>query len=396
MTGSSLTGAAIDAAPPSSTARRRLAFGYLCGLYFLAGAAETYISPLFPVLRDDLGLRIADQATLTAFLAVSIGIGNLLGGWLGSRRGDRVALRAAAALMCLGCVLSGTAPGLAVMLLGQVLTGLGVGLFFGPGLAVVGRMYAATRGRAIASYGLAYSLGLAVAAFSSNAAEHWRVIFLLTAGLAVGFAVLTPRLVEAEDRHRQPLLRDAMSYLRFPQYRTALAVGAAAGTTHYLVIGLTPSHFVDRGASLGLAAGLVGAGRLASMGGKYVSGWLFDTLGGQRTAQLLLTGVVALGAAEVLLPGRAGLWAVAPFVCLTAMLFPVSNAMVVVALPGRASWGVGIYRATLMLASGLCAVVAGAALHLVGTSAVMFAALGVPVLAGLLVQRWGGQRPPAG
>jgi hypothetical protein len=115
---------------------------------------------------------------------------------------------------------------------------------------------------------------------------------------------------------------------------------------------------------------------------------LFDSLGGARTAQLLITTVVALGAAEVLLPGQLGLWAVAPFVCLTAMMFPVSNAMVVVAVPDRASWGAGIYRATLMLASGFCAVIAAAALHVLGTTPVMAGALAVPVMAGLLVQRW--------
>jgi predicted MFS family arabinose efflux permease len=393
-TGTGTVGGGEPPAPTSPSsgltdARRRVLFSYVCAVYFLSGAAETYISPLFPLLRHDLGLRVADQAVITAVLALSIGTGNLLGGWLGSRRGDRVAIRVAAALVAVGSLLSGAAPGLAVMLVGQVLTGLGVGLFFGPGLAVVGRMYVASRGRAIASYGLAYSLGLAAAAFAANVgADLWRAVFLLTAVVSAALAVATPQLAEALDRQRQSLLSDAVGYLRFPMYRTALAVGVASGTTHYLVIGLTPQHFVDRGTSLGLVAGLVGIGRLASMGGKYASGWLFDILGGPRTAQLLITAVVALGIAETLLPGRVGLWAVAPFVCLTAMMFPVSNAMVVVAVPDRATWGAGIYRATLMLASGLCAVVAAGALHVLGTTPVMVGALAVPVIAGLLVQRW--------
>ena len=116
------------------------------------------------------------------------------------------------------------------------------------------------------------------------------------------------------------------------------------------------------------------------MGGKYVSGWLLDRIGGVRTAQFLMVGLVVFGICELIVPRQVGLWAVVPVVCVTAMLFPVSNAMVVIALPERASWGVGIYRAGLMLFSAVCAGVSGLALRTFSTTVVMLIALAIPLI----------------
>jgi predicted MFS family arabinose efflux permease len=370
--------------------RRRLLFAHLFAIYFLAGAAETYISPLFPLMRHELGLAVSDQATLIAFLTVSIAIGNIVGGWLGVRVGDQLAIRLAAALLAVGTATSGLAHGYAVLIIGQTVSGLGVGLFFGPGLAMVGRLYPASRGRAIASYGLAYSLGLAAAAFAAGlGSSHWRLAFLATTALSGLLCVVLPKLPAAEPLASSGgagLFLEAVRYTRNQSYRAALAVGAAAGIGNYVLIGLTPEHFVARGVSVGLVAGLVGAGRIASMAGKYVSGWLVDRIGGSHTARYLTIGMGVFGALNLALPGQAGLWAVPPFVCVTAMLFPVSNAMIVGALAARVSWGIGIYRACLMIVSALCAAAVGACLRVANTTVVMCAAL-VLALAIVLIGR---------
>lgn len=364
--------------------RHPVAFGYLFGVYLLAGAAETFVSPLFPIVREDLGLRVADQALLTAALTVAIGVANLAGGWMGTRHGDRAAVRLAAALVAVGCGVSGAAPGLGVLAVGQVVTGLGVGLFFGPGLSLIGRMYVRSRGRAIASYGLAYSLGLAAAAFSTQVgASGWRAVFFATAASSGVLAFLAPDLPDAvADRPptAASLWRETRTHLAAPGYRLALLVGVVAGTNHYVVAGLTPEHFVSRGVALGLAAGLVGAGRLASVGGKVVAGRLFDRHGGRRTVQVVVASTIVSGLLLLVPPGRIGLLAVVPFVCTTAMLFPVSNAVVIAALPGRTTWGVGVYRCVLVGAASACAGMVSLALTATTTTVVMVAALAVPVV----------------
>jgi len=362
--------------------RRRLVFTYLTIVYFLAGASETYISPLFPLLRHDLHLKVSDQATLIAALTISIAVGNLAGGWIGNRFTDRLAVRGAAALLTAGSLLSGLSTSFVTIAAGQVLSGLGTGLFFAPGLAVVGRMYPASLGRAIASYGLGYSCGLAAAAFASGlGAELWRWAFLATGVLAFGFTVFTPKLPEAEGARSAGLARDAVGYLRDRRYRAAMTVGIVASICNYIVIGLTPEHFVGQHTSAKVIGALVGAGRIASMVGKYVSGWLLDRIGGPATAQLLMSLLVLFGMAELATPHQFGLWAVVLVVCTSAMLFPVSNAMVVAALPGRATWGVGVYRAALMVSSAICSGLTGLALQAFSSTTVLIAALAVPLVA---------------
>lgn len=386
MTGPAGPSMPPPASPPSSPERERhpVAFGYLFAVYLLAGAAETLVSPLFPIVRDDLDLRVADQALLTAALTVAIGVANLVGGWLGTRHGDRAAVRASAALVAAGAGLSGVAPGLAALLVGQVVTGLGVGLFFGPGLALIGRMYVRSRGRAIAAYGLAYSLGLAAAAFSTNVgASLWRATFVAVAVSAAVLAVVAPALPDApspESPTLRSLWQETRQHLVAPGYRLALLVGVVAGTNHYVVAGLTPEHFVGRGAALGLAAGLVGVGRLASVAGKVVAGRLFDTYGGRRTVQVVVAATIVSGVVLLAPPGRFGLLGVVPFVCATAMLFPVSNAVVIAALPGRTTWGVGVYRFVLVAAASVTAGLVSLALTATTTGVVMAAALVVPAV----------------
>jgi predicted MFS family arabinose efflux permease len=366
---------------------RRIIFGYLFTVYLLAAVSETLISPLFPLIRRDLDLGVTQQASLLTALTVSIGVFNLVGGALGYRSGDRRIVRAAALALAAGTMLSGSAHSYGALLLGQIVIGAGSGLFFGPGLASIGRMYSVTRGRAVASYGLAYSLGLALAAFSASAGQAaWRTMFWATGGVALVFAIVAPRLVEAQaSSHIPPLVASLRSYLSKPLYRMSLVTGAVAGTTSYVINGFTPTLFDDRGATLGIITALIGIGRLTSAGGKYLSGWMFDRIGGAHAARLIMFAITALGLAELVPPPQVGAVFIIPFVCATAMLFPVSNALSVVALPERSSWGVGVYRAALVLASAVVSGVVTVLLHFFSLDAVMIATLAVPLAGALWV-----------
>jgi predicted MFS family arabinose efflux permease len=363
-----------------SVRTRRTAFGYLFTVYLLAAVSETLISPLFPLIRQDLGLDVAQQASLLAALTTSIGVFNLVGGALGYRSGDRRIVRVAALALTAGTFVSGASGSYVTLLIGQIIIGAGSGLFFGPGLASIGRMYTTTRGRAVASYGLAYSVGLALAAFSASAGQAtWRWTFWATGGVALVFAVFAPRLVEAREAAIPPLFGSLRTYLTNPLYRMSLVTGAVAGTASYVINGFTPTMFDDRGATLGIITALIGIGRLASAGGKYLSGWLFDRIGGPHTARLVMLAITAIGAAVLVPPYQIGAFFIVPFVCATAMLFPVSNTLSVIALPERSSWGMGVYRAALVLASALVSGVVTVLLHFFSLGAVMVGTLVVPL-----------------
>lgn len=373
--------AEVAAAPAEPDGlNRRLAASYLFLVYTMAAASETFISPFFPLIRDDLHLVVANQATLVAVLTCGIGIGNLIGGAAGYHVGDRRVVRVAAFAMSVGALLSGLANGFVPMLVGQAVAGLGIGMFFAPGLASIGRMFAATRGRALASYGLAYSFGTAAGAFVAGIdGIDWRWPFYVSAALTLGLAVVAPPLLDSIGGKPPPMLASLRTYLRQPLYQMSLVTALVAGTSTYIFIGYAPTLFVDRGVSLTVVAMLVGVGRLASVGGKYVAGWMFDRFGGPQSARWIMLAMAICGVPLVALPGGWGVLVVTPFVLITASLFPISNALSVAGLPERSTWGIGVYRAILVGSSALLAGVVGVVLHTVSLDAVMYGTLLVPL-----------------
>ena len=370
----------MSTSSPLSVRTRRIVFGYLFTVYMLAAVSETLISPLFPLIRRDLRLDVTQQALLLTALTVSIGLFNLVGGALGYRSGDRRIVRLAALALAVGTFVSGSASSYLAPADRPDRHRRGQRAVLRPRALEHRAHVHRDAGRAVASYGLAYSLGLALAAFSASAGQSvWRVTFWTTGGVALVFALFAPYLVEAWEPQIPPLFASLRSYVRHPLYRMSLVTGAVAGTTSYVINGFMPTLFDDRGATLGIVTALIGIGRLTSAGGKYLSGWLFDQIGGPQAARLIMLAITVLGLAELVPPYRIGALFIIPFVCATAMLFPVSNALSVAALPERSSWGVGVYRAALVLAS---AVVSGAVtvlLHFFSLGTVMVGALAVPL-----------------
>jgi predicted MFS family arabinose efflux permease len=198
--------------------------------------------------------------------------------------------------------------------------------------------------------------------------------------------IFAPNVVEApSDERPPPLARALRDYLATPLYRLSLATGIAAGTVHYVIIGFLPVFFVDRGIDLTVVALLVGIGRLASALGKVVGGRMFDSLGGPRAALRIMIVIAVFGVPVVVLPEAWGLALIVPFVCVTATLFPVSNALSVEALPARSSWGIGVYRAILVTCSAVIAGIVGLLLHVFSLQVVMAGSLVVPLAASAAV-----------
>jgi predicted MFS family arabinose efflux permease len=245
-------------------------------------------------------------------------------------------------------------------------------------------MFPATRGRALATYGLAYSVGTAAAALAASVdGIDWRWPFHVTAGLTLGLAVFAPTLLDATAGRPPAMWSSLRGYLRHPFYRLSLVTALVAGSTTYVFIGFAPTLFVDRGVSLAVVATLIGVGRLSSVGGKFVAGWMFDRVGGPRSAQWIMLTIAALGLPLVALPHGWGVVVIVPFVLVTASLFPVSNALSVTGLPERSTWGIGVYRALLVGSSAALAALVGVLLDVVSLDAVMYGTLLLPLAGGI-------------
>ena len=379
-----------DTRADSRLTPRWATFGYLFTVYFILGGAETMISPLFPLVRQDLDLSESNLAAILAAVAAGIASFNVIGGATSRWLSDRSMVRATAVSLTAGMVLSAGAQSFWVLLAGQTLLGVAFGIFFPPALASVARLYPDSTGKAIAGWGLAYSFGLAAAALSAFAGGGWRWVFMGCAVPAVLAIAYVPRWIEV-DRSQAPLplLAQIAQYARKQTYRLAGYASFGGVSMHFVVIGLSTVYFVDhQGVDLRLVAVLLAAGRVLSAPAKLVGGALYDRRGGPWTARLMTLMTFALGLPLLLLPAEAGVWVLVPFVGMAVSVLPVANAMLVAALPPQSGWGIGTFRAALLGSAALLSAIVSGLLSLgVPLLTLMLASLGLPALVAVAMHR---------
>ncbi len=368
---------------------RPVTFGYLFALYFILGGAETMISPLFPLVRQDLDLVESHQAAILAAVAGGIASFNVIGGASSRWLTNRALVRATAVSLAVGMALSALAQEFWVLLVGQAMLGVAFGIFFPPALASVARLYPDAPGKAIAIWGQAYSFGLASAALSGFAGSAWRCVFAACTVPSVLAIAYVPRWIEpAADPSPAGLVAQLWEYARRQTYRLAGYASFGGVSMHFVVIGFSPVFFVDRGIELRLVAALLAAGRALSAAVKLVGGALYDRKGGPWTARLMLLITSVLGVPLLLLPASVGVWMLVPFVGMAVSVLPVANAMLVAALPAQSGWGIGTFRAALLGSAALLSAIVSMLLRWgVPLSLLMVLALGLPALAAAATHR---------
>ncbi|MYE75198.1 MAG: MFS transporter [Acidimicrobiaceae bacterium] len=373
----------------SGLTARWVTFGYLFTLYFILGGAETMMSPLFPLVEPDLDITESNLAAILASVSAGIAAFNILGGISSRWLSDRSMVRASATALAAGMVLSAVAQTFWVLLIGQTLLGVAFGIYFPPGLASVARLYRGAEGKAIAVWGQAYSFGLAAAALSVFAGENWRWVYVGCAVPSLLAIAYVPRWVEADrGTAPEPWLAQLVQYARKQTYRLAGYASFGGVSMHFVVIGFSPVFFESQGVDLRLVGVLLAAGRFLSAPVKLVGGAMYDRRGGPWTARLMMVSTAVLGLPMLLLPAQVGVWMLVPFVGMAVSVLPVSNAMLVAALPAQSGWGIGTFRAGLLGSAALLSAIMSGLLSLgVPLSALMLAALGLPALVAVAMHR---------
>jgi EmrB/QacA subfamily drug resistance transporter len=225
----------------------------------------------------------------------------LLGGAAGDHFGRRSLLIAGTALFAVGSLGCALAPGLAVLLAGRLLQGVGAAMLVPNSLAILGQSFSGeSKGRAV---GIWAATGAAMGAVGPVIGGwlvdlgSWRAIFLLNLPLACGAIVIAWRFVP-RDRDRGAVPLDTAGGI--------LATGGLAGLTWALTVGssnrgFTPAALIAAAVSAGLLLYLL---RLEKQRGKraMLALGLFASrnFAGLTILTLLLYG--ALGALFVLVP----------------------------------------------------------------------------------------------
>jgi MFS family permease len=207
------------------------------------------------VVSDDLGgLGLYGWVFSGFFLGSLLGI--VLAGWAADRRGTRVPFAAGLALFAVGLVVGGTAPSMAVLVVGRVLQGAGAGVIPAVAYATVARSYPPDlRPRVFAVFSTAWVVPGLVGPAAASGIEHassWRVVFLALLPLVALAAILA--LPVLSDRGRAGAGNGAADADPDPDDRRRNAVVLVAGVA--LVLGGLGAHQVP------LAVGLVVVGAI--------------------------------------------------------------------------------------------------------------------------------------
>ena len=334
-------------------------FTLICLAYLVSTAGEQLLSPLFPTTRDDLGLTVGQGGIAFGLLTVSIAVMNLVGGAALRRIRPVVLIRWSSVIGAGGAALTALAPGYAVLLVGQVLLGSAAGLFFPAGLQSVGLTAGpARRGFAMGLYGVAFSLGLTMAAVlgSVGAGVGWRLPFWIAVMLFAVAAVSTlwmkvPAPATTAHLDKVPV-REVLSL--------PTAVGTVLAILQYGAVPFLATFAVEEwGITAASAASVLVAGRLLSIVAKVVGGMSADRVGARTSARrtgLLLT---ATGLAWVLLPGGWPTYAIAAvFAGSVSSLGPVANTLAVERF-GQNGMALGMYRSVQIALGAVASAMVG-------------------------------------
>ncbi|MDH6595167.1 DHA1 family inner membrane transport protein [Variovorax sp. TBS-050B] len=165
------------------------------GLVVAAGVVASLqvgkVAIAVPLLRTDFGLDLSMVGWLMAIFSLLGVLGAVpVGAWV-ARAGDRRLLLAGLLAIAIGSALGAAAHGVALLLAGRLIEGLGFVLITIAGPSVLQRLVApAGQDLAFAIWSCFMPTGIAIALFSGALLEGWRGFWLLNAALAVILAVL--------------------------------------------------------------------------------------------------------------------------------------------------------------------------------------------------------------
>jgi len=170
-------------------------------------AALVVLNPLLPEVAADLGVSVAAAGQLRTISGLVAGATALATGLLAARAGLRELLGAGLVILVVGALLSGAAPGFAVLAAAQALVGAGIGITYSAALAATAEWSPAgerSRVLAIALLGppLAWIVGMPIIGVVGEASWRlaWLAVPVVTAVVAGVLLVRRPSTPPASAR----------------------------------------------------------------------------------------------------------------------------------------------------------------------------------------------------
>ncbi len=366
-------------------------WGFLLLLSFIRvamGIQYQSVAAAGPAIRDDLGLDYAALGAITGSYMMLGAFLALPAGFLGARFGDRRMLIAGLALMTLGGIGLGLAPGFPLALAFRLFSGVGaVILNIIISKMVMDRFEDASLGLAMGVLLGAWPLGIGAGSIFLPylvGPLGWRGVMFFAAACCAAFLALTVAAVP-EGPRRAPgrLLRFGLSLHVVLAVLAAGSVWLLGNAGYIILLGFAPAYYVEQGMSLAAAGAVVSLASFATIPVGPVGGWL-----GSRMAPMAITAIctVITSAGIFFLPG-----ATHP----ALMLFAIGAVLglpsgLIVALPARVlrpeqrAVGMGIFYSVFYGGLGLLPPFAGWVRDVTGAAQAPFMVAAAVNLATLL------------
>jgi MFS transporter, FSR family, fosmidomycin resistance protein len=254
---------------------------------FAHGMSHFYqllLAPLFPFIKDELGVSYAALGFLVALFYTLSGLLQPLAGFVVDRYGARSVLLAGVSFFVAATLVMGLSTNYAMLALGAALGGIGNSVFHPADFAILNaRVSSARLGYAFSAHGVVGYVGYAVAPVFSvaiGAALGWQAALLAGAVLGVGLLVLLllnsrHLVIEAQPRKKASIKTEAGVLFAAPVvlcfvYFTVFAAGLAGLQSFGVSAMVEQYRIAATSASSALTAYLVSAA-LGILAGGFVA-----------------------------------------------------------------------------------------------------------------------------
>ena len=280
------------------------------------------LTALLPFIRADLGLSYLQSGLLLSSYAMTSGVSQLLGGWIGDRMDRQKVMIAGLFGMGLAVIAVGLSSTYHLMLVVFILMGIIAGAYHPSAMSMVSERFEEDRrGKAIALHSLGGSTGFAIGPVVGGLIAGtlgWRYAFMILSvpALAVIPIVITklkspsvPRVSHLTDTsmsERDTACDSTARHINFGSVLLNLAfVGGLAIIIQFATgsaMAFFPLYLVDKYAMTSTTASMwVGAVRGAGMVGTLLGGWLSDFWGRRKSVILAfaITGPILFAFSEL-------------------------------------------------------------------------------------------------
>src|SRR5688572_22660937 len=176
--------------------------------HFVSHFFHLALPPLFPILRDELGVSYTALGLLMSVFFAASGLGQPVAGFVVDRFGATPVLLAGMGTLAAAVGLAGFAPSYAFLIPLAALGGIGNSVFHPANYAILNGSVSATRvGRAYSVHGISGNLGWAAAPVTIVTLSHflgWRAALVLVgaAGVVITLGLISQAHVLTDRRER--------------------------------------------------------------------------------------------------------------------------------------------------------------------------------------------------